>query len=153
MGEPPTAYANLGNWLVEAIIDSDVPSEQIEMTGLRIGRELVPAAKYGAGSEKLEDMLANLGFKPLKREGSEAISFCLGNCPFRDAVRDRKPVVCDLHRGMTRGILEKLEPDAELVNFEIRDPDKAGCLIEIARGGVPIGAGTGSSSKRETDSK
>ncbi len=60
------------------------------------------------------------------------LAICLRNCPYRDAVRENQPVVCTLHRGITRGLLDVLKPDAELAEFVPRDPDEAGCLIELS---------------------
>jgi hypothetical protein len=55
----------------------------------------------------------------------------LRNCPYREAVRERQPLVCGLHRGITRGLLDVLDPETRLVGFEPKDPDTAGCLIEL----------------------
>jgi predicted ArsR family transcriptional regulator len=60
---------------------------------------------------------------------------CLGNCPYRDAARESRQVVCTLHRGMTRGLLDVLEPEATLAGFVARDPDTAGCEIELGAAG------------------
>jgi hypothetical protein len=46
-------------------------------------------------------------------------------------------VICTLHRGITLGLLDVLEPDGKLIDFVPRDPDTAGCLIEL--GGVSPG--------------
>jgi hypothetical protein len=43
-----------------------------------------------------------------------------------------------LHRGITRGLLERLDPHAELTAFVARDPYSAGCLVEIS-GAAPDG--------------
>jgi hypothetical protein len=51
--------------------------------------------------------------------------------PYREAVRQNPEVICTLHRGMTRGLLEVLEPDRTLVKFLPHDPDTAGCRIEL----------------------
>jgi hypothetical protein len=40
-------------------------------------------------------------------------------------------VVCALHRGLTRGLLDELQPTARLTRFIPADPDEAGCLIEV----------------------
>jgi hypothetical protein len=48
-------------------------------------------------------------------------------------------VVCTLHRGITRGLLETLEPRAQLVDFVPRDPDTGGCLIDVKRGDPKAG--------------
>ena len=59
------------------------------------------------------------------------VLFRLGNCPYREAVRENQPVVCALHRGLTRGLLDQLDPAARLADFVPKDPDRAGCLIEV----------------------
>ena len=81
--------------------------------------------------------LTALGFQPrTKHGGGGQLTYCLGNCPYRDAVKENQQVVCTLHRGMTRGLLDELMPGARLAGFVPRDPDKAGCLIELDRVGA-----------------
>jgi hypothetical protein len=46
-------------------------------------------------------------------------------------VRENEPVVCTLHKGITRGLLDVLEPNVRLAGFVPHDPDEAGCLIEL----------------------
>ena len=55
----------------------------------------------------------------------------LGNCPYRDSVRENQPIVCGLHRGITTGLLAELDPDRSLAEFEPHDPDAAGCRIAV----------------------
>jgi hypothetical protein len=40
-----------------------------------------------------------MGFAP---ERQRPDVYCLGNCPYRDAVRENQTVVCTLHRGLSR---------------------------------------------------
>ena len=110
----------------------------VEATGREIGRELAP--RDGAtGEEGLEPMLVALGFQPrVQTRKDDRLTLCLCNCPYRDAVRENQPVVCTLHRGITRGLLDILDPDAKLAEFVPRDPDKAGCLIKLT--GIRQGA-------------
>jgi predicted ArsR family transcriptional regulator len=77
--------------------------------------------------------LTALGFAP-QRERRQAgrVVFRLDNCPYRGAVRENQPVVCALHRGLTRGFLDVIEPSAQLTRFVPEDPDCAGCRIEVA---------------------
>jgi len=49
-------------------------------------------------------------------------------------LRANQPVVCTLHRGLTQGLLDALDPPAALRSFVPKDPDRAGCLIEIEGG-------------------
>ncbi len=77
--------------------------------------------------------LTALGFAPQREHPKkDRVVFRLGNCPYRQAVRENQAVVCELHRGLTRGALEQLEPSARLMSFAPGDPDSAGCLIEVA---------------------
>jgi predicted ArsR family transcriptional regulator len=139
-GRRPSAYADLGRWLARSIPARPGRLREIEATGREIGRELAPANSLPT-SESFEAALAALGFQPRlqDQEGGE-LTFCLGNCPYRDAVRENQPVVCTLHRGLTRGLLDELDPQAELTGFVPRDPDEAGCLIEL-RGLAQVAAG------------
>lgn len=131
-GAAPRAYADLGRWLVRALPSRDGEQPDVEAVGRAIGRELAP--RDGALDEDvLLPTLSALGFGPTVRERpAGARSYCLGNCPYRDAVRQNPDVVCTLHRGMTEGLLEVLDPTWRLAAFAPRDPDTAGCCIELA---------------------
>ncbi len=72
------------------------------------------------------------------------MSCCLRNCPYRNSVKENQEVVCTLHRGITRGLLDVLEPAARLVDFVPHDPDTAGCRIEV-EGLTAPGAAEGAS--------
>jgi hypothetical protein len=102
----------------------------VEATGREIGRELAPADATGARA--LVSLLAALGFQPQVTVEADSLAVCLANCPYRDAAVENQATVCTLHRGITRGLLDVLEPSARLVSFEPRNPDEAGCLIRIA---------------------
>jgi predicted ArsR family transcriptional regulator len=131
-GDPPTAYADLGRWLARAIAPGKTRLRAVEATGREIGRGL--AARRGAGSaeEKMHAALVSLGFQPEREvEPGGLLTYRLGNCPYRDAVRENQPVVCTLHRGITRGLLDTLAPETKLSGFVPRDPDTAGCLIAL----------------------
>jgi hypothetical protein len=55
----------------------------------------------------------------------------LCNCPYREAVRESEEIVCTLHRGMARSLLESVSPNAKLAAFFPRDPYAAGWVIEL----------------------
>jgi predicted ArsR family transcriptional regulator len=132
-GALPAGYLALSRWLARAVPAQPARLREIERTGRDIGRELAPG-DAARGEPAMEATLSALGFQPATRTGPPGhVTYCLGNCPFRAAVRENQPVVCTLHRGMTRGLLDVLLPDARLANFVPRDPDEAGCLIELDR--------------------
>lgn len=138
-GEPPTGYGDLGRWLARMLSTRSTSVRQAEVTGRQIGRELAPPG-CGDTDESLCALLAALGFAPRRGEDDgdgDTLSYRLCNCPYRDAVRDSPEVVCALHKGITRGVLDVVAPSAKLVAFVPSDPDLGGCLIEV--GGLTAG--------------
>ncbi len=131
-GDPPTGYAELGRWLVRAMASSHTDLEDIEEAGRQIGRELPAPAGDSTPEERFQAALSALGFQPRREPGEDgAVTYCLDNCPYREAVHERQPIVCGLHRGMTQGMLDAIDPDTTLEAFVAKDPDTAGCLIEL----------------------
>ena len=132
-GEPPDAYVHLAGWLARSIAARPLRLREVERAGRELGRELLPTPPRGSREEAMGQMLTALGFAPQReRPRAGQVAFRLGNCPYRQAVRANQPVVCELHRGLTRGLLDQLRPSARLTGFAPRDPDEAGCLIEVA---------------------
>lgn len=129
-GSPPRAYRALAGWLARAIGPAR-GLRGIEQTGRQIGRELAPE-RTSAPIDALQNSLSALGFQPAApRRHHDNVTFCLGNCPYRDAVHENQPAICTLHEGITRGLLEALAPDAKLAAFVPHDPDTAGCTIQV----------------------
>jgi predicted ArsR family transcriptional regulator len=130
-GRAPHAYQDLGRWLARALQSKRAGLRGIEETGREIGRELAPKERQ-SDPDAVHTALTALGFQPaITHHEGDRMSVCLGNCPYRDAVRENQPAICALHRGITRGLLDMLEPDAKLAAFVPHEPDKAGCLIEL----------------------
>ena len=93
------------------------------------------SAPAGEGSQAMQDALSALGFDPRPGAGEDgARRYVLGNCPYRDAVAENSAVVCTLHRGITQGLLDRLDPGRRLTAFVARDPFAAGCLVEVGAG-------------------
>lgn len=133
-GERPAGYADLAVWLARAVPARPGRLRELERTGREIGRELA-ADTAEQPLDAFRSALAALGFNPEAKLGADGHLVCrLGNCPYRDSVRANAEAVCGLHRGITTGLLDRIEPAAELHVFEVHDPDQAGCLIET-RGG------------------
>jgi predicted ArsR family transcriptional regulator len=131
-GVPPTGFRELARWLARTIPVRPGRLREVEATGREIGREIAAGEDIQFGTDTLYSTLTALGFQPEVNDAPEGhTTYCLGNCPYKDAVRANQPVVCTLHRGMTRGLLEALEPRARLVEFVPRDPETAGCRIDV----------------------
>lgn len=139
-GGSPSAYADLGRWLVRSIEPSRDHLRTVEAAGREIGREIAPRAEEASAADAMQTALAAMGFAPERRSAGEgSVVYCLGNCPYREAAR-QSAVVCTLHQGLTQGLLDVLAPTARLSGFVARDPDSAGCEIELEGVGAPPGA-------------
>jgi predicted ArsR family transcriptional regulator len=130
-GHAPRAYRDLGRWLARAFRSGARGTAGIAATGRQIGRELAPV-DTAAPAEAFETSLTALGFQPTAQSRErDRTTFCLRNCPYRDAVKENQVAICALHKGITRGLLDALAPDAKLTAFVPHDPDRAGCTIEV----------------------
>lgn len=130
-GRRPSGYSDLAGWLAAAIPPSRNRLREVESAGREFGRKLAPP-EAGEPVDAFREVLAALGFQPALRRGAAGGFSCrLDNCPYRDSVRENADVVCTLHRGLTKGLLAELDPEAELVKFEPRDPERAGCTLEV----------------------
>jgi predicted ArsR family transcriptional regulator len=134
--EASDARPQLAAWLARALRPGHTTLDDIEQAGREIGRELAPSGgAMTSVAAALNDALTALGFDPrLEEPEPRGSRHVLGNCPYRDAVRQNQPVVCTLHRGITRGLLDRMDPNASLADFVARDPDTAGCLIDVRLG-------------------
>lgn len=132
-GEPPGAYRQLAGWLARSIAARPGRLRELERAGRELGRELVSHGPGASTEESFGRTLTALGFAPQREpRARDRTLFRLGNCPYREAVHANQPVVCTLHRGLTLGFLDALAPRARLIDFVPKDPDRAGCLIEVA---------------------
>lgn len=133
-GEPPTAYSDLSTWLARSVTRGG----DVEATGREIGHELAASAPADDAGGDLSGALTAMGFRPQRHEApSGSLTYLLCNCPYRDAARAAPQVVCALHRGLTRGLLDRIDPAAELTAFVPEHPDTAGCRIEVSAPGSP----------------
>jgi predicted ArsR family transcriptional regulator len=136
-GLPPEHSGHLGRWLARTLGTEATSLADVERSGTDIGRELAAASDAHGVKAAMSEMLGRMGFQPRDEAlAGDGLRFVLGHCPYRQAVQENQPVVCMLHRGITRGLLEHLDPNAALTGFVAKDPVSAGCLIDIA---VPSG--------------
>ena len=131
-GESPRAYAELGRWLAEIVSSGKTSQRAVEAAGREIGRGLAPAGTSDSADDLMRASLTSLGFAPTQTvEETGPLIYRLCNCPYSEVARENQQIVCTLHRGVTRGLLDVIAPATELAGFEARDPDTAGCLIEL----------------------
>lgn len=129
-GDPPHAHADLARWLARAIPPRPSRLRDVESMGRQIGRDMAPTGTSVEAA--MHSTLSALGFRPDTKTNGRTLTYTLGNCPYRDAARENQEVICTLHRGITSGLIDVLDPRAKMTSFIPQDPDEAGCVIEVA---------------------
>jgi len=133
-GVAEVGHRELVRLLVELVRRTGIAPDGVEGLGWEEGRHLVGS---GVDAERLSAAFAGLGFAP--EEVTPVAGRRLGEmdlrlraCPFRDAVlAEGGQLICDLHRGLVRGALERIDDRAELAAFEPKDPVAAGCRVYV----------------------
>lgn len=132
--EPPSIakepYAELARWLAGAIPSRPGSAEEIRQAGHRIGLELAPEDASDPAAA-FTGVLRRLGFRPEVEDSGERRVCRLGRCPYAHSASENPEIICTLHRGISEGLLERLEPDARVTRFEAFDSSAGGCQIEI----------------------
>jgi predicted ArsR family transcriptional regulator len=130
--DPPDAYQQLARLLVASIPARPARLREVERSGQELGRQLLRRGGAATAEETLARLFTVLGFAPQREQANAATTvFKLGSCPYREAARENPSVVCALHRGITIGLLQRLDPAGRLKAFLPSDPDRGGCLIEV----------------------
>jgi predicted ArsR family transcriptional regulator len=113
LGLEPSGFRLLAHLLAELAVAQPLDAETVAGVGRRRGRERTTGRPSRRGEPRagwlqaVMDELADLGFEPALEAGSGAgqatISFM--HCPFRELAVIYPDIVCQLHRGITEGIL------------------------------------------------
>lgn len=130
-GRPPEAYRELAQWLGRSVAVMAADRAEIRAQGRLIGREIAAESGSDDGAAVLDDSLRAMGFWPRREQDGSTIRFTLCNCPYRDVAESNMGVICTLHLGIAEGILQGASRRSRVTDFEARDPQAAGCTIEI----------------------
>lgn len=130
-------YAGLAATLAATIArTSSRPGEDAETAGRAWGetladeRETAPAPDTASARRGVVDLLEDMGFSP--RPDDEAVEIRLERCPLLEAAHRHPEVVCRVHLGLTRAVLERYgvdSRDTELVPFA----EPGACLLRLPR--------------------
>ena len=135
---PPTPQRTAGyRLLAEVLVDGlrttpvTEPSAWAQQVGARWGPRIIDRMGLRGTGDAMEVLHASfdgMGFEP--ETGDDEVR--LHACPFGDLAMGNEAVVCDLHLGMARGMLDDLgagvEPD-ELIPFSAPSL----CVLSLAR--------------------
>ncbi|WP_300012357.1 helix-turn-helix domain-containing protein [Pseudonocardia sp.] len=123
-GEPPAGYELLAGFL--AAHWADDPAERAQRAE-RAGRAAAAAHPVRTGEQpvlsleeslaRISGVFAELGFEPDVVPGADATQIRLHHCPFRAVATEHPEVVCSLHLGLLRGLLDGAGPSAEVTGL------------------------------------
>jgi predicted ArsR family transcriptional regulator len=131
-GQAPTGYADLGRWLARVVTKRKTSLRGVEAAGREIGRDLASADGGASPEESVYAAFVSLGFQPRREAGPDgSLTYELCNCPYRDVVGENQPLVCTLHRGITRGLIDATGTRTRLERFVPQDPYDAGCIVAL----------------------
>lgn len=105
----PRHYRMLAEVLAAGLASEKSPRRRAVEAGRAWGRGVVPGK--GRPVAQLVDVLDDLDFAPQLLEGEDLPVIGLRHCPFLELVDDRADVVCPVHLGLMRGVLEALDAD------------------------------------------
>lgn len=109
------SYRLLAEMLTSLVADTmPEPGKAAETAGAAWGRYLAerpaPSQRVDAaeGVRRLSTVLADVGFAPDAVEDADRPVIPLRHCPFREVAEQHRDVVCSLHLGLMRGVLDEV---------------------------------------------
>ena len=132
---PHTGWA-MARSLARAIPATPARLKEVEEAGVALGPELVDEHRSGAlagGADAVGQRARRTRLRAAPPGDDAVTRYELQACPYAEAVRENPAVVCTLHRGVVRGVLERLRPGRGAHGFAPRPPDIAGCIVEVHR--------------------
>ena len=137
----PPAYNLLAALLAEVAVEQDEGGseslgESARAVGRREARRLASKSKRSARPPKpacieaLRSAMERLGFEPSVEIDGDQAEMVFAHCPFRDVAEAHPEVVCQLHRGITEGVVE-LAAGGRVVGFATLD-DPRPCRADLA---------------------
>lgn len=122
-------YEHLSMLLLEVLGGGD-PFE----VGAAAGRRALSPAKGDVDPlDVLEAEMARQGFHSRREQTGTAVELVVSSCPFEAAATTNAEVVCELHRGLTQGMVQALGSDVGYVRLDAGNPRAGGCRIRLQR--------------------
>lgn len=121
--QDPEAYKALASVLAEQLARAPDGTRMALTAGERWGRELAREATATAPApeaapiERLVELLDRTGFAPDTAATADG-PIGLRHCPFGALARDQGEVVCGVHLGLMRGILQELDAPFDATRLE-----------------------------------
>ncbi len=130
----PPAHAVLAGLLAAMAERLGADATDAEELGRAWGRDTARRTKGRACIEQLSAQLAQLGFDPEVEADGDTTRVTFLQCPFRDLAEAYPELVCNLHRGICAGVLDRAGAGSVEHFSTLYDPDP--CHVSVA-GGSP----------------
>jgi predicted ArsR family transcriptional regulator len=128
---PASAYRLLAGLLATALHRSAAPDAASD-AGRHWARSLPPAGwsevSYADPIDAVSTLFANSGFDP--RPGSDRQTLELHSCPFLDLAVEQPDVVCGIHLGLVKGLLEEIGASRDVQLVPVLD-GSGPCLVRL----------------------
>lgn len=82
--------------------------------------------------DHLVEEMRRQGFQPRVEETSAGVHVVLDGCAIPGAARSHREILCEIHRGLTEGFLDKLGADVRVTGVRVGSPPSGGCRLELA---------------------
>lgn len=121
-------YEQLSLLLAEVLRTGDEPEE----VGRRAGRaEIASRMKHHNGADAVDVLLTEMarqGFEPKLEIHGQSVEAHIANCPYASAATADPDIVCSIHVGMVKGILEGIDGFV-LDEFDRAEPNSGRCCV------------------------
>jgi predicted ArsR family transcriptional regulator len=110
----PRSYQLLAGALASHLSADEKSQEEAIDAGRAWGSRLAgatsgePVIDEDQATERLTEILDDLGFSPERRSTAGEIQIGLRNCPFLDLIPGNERVICPVHLGLMQGVLTTL---------------------------------------------
>jgi predicted ArsR family transcriptional regulator len=107
LGLEPSAWPTIARVLLEAVADAGLSGADLAEAGAHEGRSA--AGRLVGGAALVDVVVADqqrLGFDPAVAQAAGSATVAFAHCPFRDLAERYPALVCALHEGMVRGVVE-----------------------------------------------
>lgn len=112
----------LAQFLHDQLHDPDTTGEQVGRSwsrSLPVGRRAGSATTEAQALDALTDSLDDVGFDSRSVNDDDGLRIEVSHCPFLEVASDYEDVVCSLHLGLMRGVLEQLQAP---INVQALEP-------------------------------
>jgi predicted ArsR family transcriptional regulator len=134
----PRRYRMLAEILTLALADDRDASRKAREAGRAWGRGVIGSTRKAKASgvdqstDRLVDLLAELGFSPQLHQARGDTNVGLRHCPFLEVAEGRSSVVCSVHLGLMQGALKAWHAPITVDRLDaFVEPDL--CLAHIAK--------------------